>query len=170
MMAHPFHIHGNSFYILSINGIDPPENMKGRKDVVLIPPMNGNVRIITQYNDFHDSSLPYMFHCHILSHEDDGMMGQFLVLESPTKTEQGYVEDSFKFFPSIAINKVLIETINTFIPYSIRIYDFMGNCLKHIDQLNSSYELDIQNLKQGFYLISILQNNHPYCHKIVKVN
>lgn len=170
MMAHPFHIHGNSFYILSINGIDPPENMKGRKDVVLIPPMNGNVRIITQYNDFHDSSLPYMFHCHILSHEDDGMMGQFLVLESPTKTEQGYVEDSFKFFPSIAINKVLIETINTFIPYSIRIYDFMGNCLKHIDQLNSSYELDIQNLKQGFYLISILQNNHPYCYKIVKVN
>jgi FtsP/CotA-like multicopper oxidase with cupredoxin domain len=25
--------------------------------------------------------MPYMFHCHILQHEDRGMMGQFVVVE-----------------------------------------------------------------------------------------
>jgi blue copper oxidase len=35
MMAHPFHIHGNHFFILSIDGATPPANLQGRKDVVL---------------------------------------------------------------------------------------------------------------------------------------
>jgi len=84
MMAHPFHIHGNHFYIVSINGNSPAPNLQGRKDVVLVPPMGGNVKLITKYEDFTDSELPYMYHCHILSHEDNGMMGQFLVKSSTT--------------------------------------------------------------------------------------
>lgn len=170
MMAHPFHIHGNPFYILSINGVDPPENMKGRKDVVLIPPMNGNVRIITQYNDFHDSSLPYMFHCHILNHEDDGMMGQFLVLKSPTKTDQNSVVQPFNILPSIVKDKVVIEIKDNNSPYSICLYDLMGTCIKHIEHLYSDYTLDLQNLSQGIYIISFRQNSHTYCYKIVKVD
>jgi blue copper oxidase len=79
MMAHPFHIHGNSFYILSINGATPPANMLGKKDVVIVPPQNGVVRLAMKYEDFSDPTMPYMFHCHILSHEDGGMMGQFVV-------------------------------------------------------------------------------------------
>lgn len=79
MMAHPFHIHGNSFYILSINGATPSANMLGKKDVVIVPPQNGVVRLAMKYEDFSDPTMPYMFHCHILSHEDGGMMGQFVV-------------------------------------------------------------------------------------------
>ncbi|MBK6902303.1 MAG: multicopper oxidase domain-containing protein [Saprospirales bacterium] len=39
-----------------------------------------------KYENYGDANLPYMFHCHILSHEDGGMMGQFIVnpLESST--------------------------------------------------------------------------------------
>jgi hypothetical protein len=30
---------------------------------------------------YRDRDAPYMFHCHILEHEDRGMMGQFVVLD-----------------------------------------------------------------------------------------
>ena len=78
-IAHPFHIHNVSFYILDINGAAPPANMRGRKDVVLVPGGNGVVRFITKFEDFFNDTLPYMYHCHMLTHEDDGMMGQFVV-------------------------------------------------------------------------------------------
>lgn len=78
-IAHPFHIHNVSFYILDINGVAPPLNMRGRKDVVLVPGGNGTVRFITKFEDFFNDTLPYMYHCHMLTHEDDGMMGQFVV-------------------------------------------------------------------------------------------
>lgn len=78
-IAHPFHIHNVSFYILDINGAAPPANLRGRKDVVLVPGGNGVVRFITKFEDFFNDTLPYMYHCHMLTHEDDGMMGQFVV-------------------------------------------------------------------------------------------
>jgi FtsP/CotA-like multicopper oxidase with cupredoxin domain len=39
------------------------------------------VRFITKFEDFADEDFPYMYHCHILPHEDGGMMGQFIVKE-----------------------------------------------------------------------------------------
>ncbi len=79
-IAHPFHIHDVQFYILDINGAPPPPNMQGRKDVVLVPAGGGVVRFITRFEDHWDEEIPYMYHCHMLTHEDDWMMGQFLVL------------------------------------------------------------------------------------------
>jgi hypothetical protein len=39
-----------------------------------------------RFTDFTDPSMPYMFHCHLLRHEDQGLMGQFVVV-APGKTE-----------------------------------------------------------------------------------
>ena len=78
--AHPFHVHGDSFQILSCDGVLPPANELGRKDVVLVRPFE-TVRIIKRFHDYADPFSPYMFHCHILEHEDVGMMGQFVVQE-----------------------------------------------------------------------------------------
>ena len=78
--AHPFHVHGDSFQILSRDGVLPPANELGRKDVVLVRPFE-TVRIIKRFHDYADPFSPYMFHCHILEHEDVGMMGQFVVQE-----------------------------------------------------------------------------------------
>jgi bilirubin oxidase len=36
--------------------------------------------VITGFDDYADAASPYMFHCHILEHEDAGMMGQFVVV------------------------------------------------------------------------------------------
>ncbi|MCH7984869.1 MAG: multicopper oxidase domain-containing protein, partial [Chloroflexi bacterium] len=78
-MAHPFHIHDIQFQILTRNGSAPPENERGWKDVVLVKP-GEIVRIIAQFSDFADPDTPFMYHCHILEHEDGGMMGQFVVV------------------------------------------------------------------------------------------
>ncbi len=77
-IAHPFHIHDVQFYVLDRNGSPPPPQEQGRKDVILVKPME-TVRFITQFTDFADDSIPYMYHCHMLFHEDRGMMGQFVV-------------------------------------------------------------------------------------------
>ncbi|MFN4082075.1 MAG: multicopper oxidase domain-containing protein [Bacteroidia bacterium] len=78
-IAHPFHIHNVPFYVLSVNGQVPAIHQRGRKDVVLVPGGNGVVRFITKFEDFYNDTLPYMYHCHMLTHEDDGMMGQYVV-------------------------------------------------------------------------------------------
>ena len=83
MVAHPFHIHNVHFYILDRNGAAPSAVESGPKDVVLVQP-NETVRFIAKFEDFADTTVPYMFHCHILMHEDDGMMGQFVVTPSTT--------------------------------------------------------------------------------------
>lgn len=78
-IAHPFHIHNVPFYVLDINGQLPPAEFRGKKDVILVPPGNGVVRFITKFEDFYNDTLPYMYHCHMITHEDDGMMGQYVV-------------------------------------------------------------------------------------------
>ena len=75
-MAHPFHIHGTQFLVVSVNGEAPDASMQGYKDTITVQPMQ-KVRIAVRFSE------PgiYMFHCHILEHEDVGMMGQIEVYE-----------------------------------------------------------------------------------------
>ncbi|MEM7346233.1 MAG: multicopper oxidase domain-containing protein, partial [Chloroflexota bacterium] len=78
--AHPFHIHDDSFQILSRSTGDVPANEMGWKDTVLVG-AGETVLLIKHFEDFADADSPYMFHCHILEHEDAGMMGQFIVVD-----------------------------------------------------------------------------------------
>ena len=78
-MAHPFHIHHGQFLIVDRNGEPPPANELGWKDTVKVG-SGERVRIVMRFEDFADPDNPYMYHCHILEHEDQGMMGQFLVV------------------------------------------------------------------------------------------
>ena len=76
-IPHPFHKHLSPFNILDINGQAPPSFMNGWKDTVMVPP-GSTVRIIFKEQTF---SGTYVFHCHILEHEDHGMMLQEKVTE-----------------------------------------------------------------------------------------
>lgn len=79
-LSHPFHIHDIQFFILDRNGVAPAPQDAGKKDTVLVR-AGETVRFITKFDDFADPDIPYMYHCHILPHEDAGMMGQFVVVE-----------------------------------------------------------------------------------------
>lgn len=73
-MVHPFHIHGTQFKIVSIDGEVPPANLQSWKDTVAIEP-NQTIKLAVKFN--HKGI--YMFHCHVLEHEENGMMGQVKV-------------------------------------------------------------------------------------------
>lgn len=78
-MAHPFHVHNVQFRVLDRNGKAPHPSETGLKDVVLVH-SNERVRILMSFPEYSDANMPYMYHCHILEHEDQGMMGQFVVV------------------------------------------------------------------------------------------
>lgn len=81
LVAHPFHIHDIQFFVVDINGEPPPPEYRGLKDVILVNP-NDTVRFITKFTTFANGAVPYMYHCHLLMHEDDGMMGSFVVIDT----------------------------------------------------------------------------------------
>lgn len=70
-MTHPFHIHGTQFKVISRDGIEVSPNEQGLKDSVLVAP-GERVKLLVA---FPEKGI-FPFHCHILEHEDNGMMGQ----------------------------------------------------------------------------------------------
>jgi FtsP/CotA-like multicopper oxidase with cupredoxin domain len=75
---HNLHIHGVQFRLLDIDGAAPPPERAGWKDTIPLMPRERN-KIAFRTPKYADGQHPYMFHCHLLTHEDQGMMGQFIV-------------------------------------------------------------------------------------------
>ena len=76
--AHPFHVHGCSFLIEQMEGAPAPPDQQGWKDMVVVDDDDWS-EIIVRFDHPATDQYPYMYHCHILEHEDRGMMGQFTV-------------------------------------------------------------------------------------------
>ncbi len=75
---HSFHPHGVRFRVLSVAGAAPPPELAGWKDTVYVPPRTP-LRLLVGFAQPADERAPFMYHCHVLWHEDQGMMGQFVV-------------------------------------------------------------------------------------------
>ena len=75
---HPFHVHGCSFLIEQIEGAAAPPDQRGWKDTVVLDD-DDRSEIVGRFDHLATEQYPYMYHCHILEHEDRGMMGQFTV-------------------------------------------------------------------------------------------
>lgn len=73
--THPFHIHVNDFQVISING--EPVDPYSWEDTFPLPAF-GEAVIRSRFLDFTGK---YVYHCHILDHEDMGMMGIVEVVE-----------------------------------------------------------------------------------------
>jgi len=82
---HPFHIHVNPILITHINGEALP--VPEWRDTILIPGATGSMNIneadfgTVTFRTFYDPAVPgsFVFHCHILTHEDVGMMQKLTV-------------------------------------------------------------------------------------------
>lgn len=164
-IAHPFHIHDVQFYLIDRSGASVPENEQGRKDVVLVKP-NETIKFITKFETFYDDTIPYMYHCHMLMHEDEGMMGQFIVRyqEEDTTSSIKKIENAFdiKVFPNPAHSyfQINIGDAQNAILY---IFDLEGKLLQE-NNLNVKNELKI-NLEfkyNGLMFIKIVTNEQVY--------
>ncbi len=170
-IAHPFHIHDVQFYVLDRNGITPPLNEQGRKDVVLVNPME-TVRFITQFTDFANDSVPYMLHCHMLTHEDKGMMLQFEVVDQTTGIQQMVINnDVVKFYPNPLSSKNSILSVSGIKSELVKyeLYDLLGQLWNKGEESikNNSFQIDVSGIKPGAYLIKIWADNSTYQQKIV---
>jgi blue copper oxidase len=157
MVAHPFHIHDVQFNILDRNnGIAPSPEERGWKDVVLVPP-GDSVRFITQFRDFADTTVPYMFHCHILMHEDAGMMGQFVVSSKPAGIKEKHLDGKILVFPNPArdVLNISIPNFNGAEAQTVRIYDLSGRALYSCSATRESMTILTSHWSRGMYLLSL---------------
>ena len=76
-VLHPFHVHGVHFRVESTAGAPPGPEDSGWKDTIVV---SGQAEIVVRFERPAGPDAPYMYHCHILEHEDSGMMGQFTVV------------------------------------------------------------------------------------------
>lgn len=170
MMPHPLHIHGNHFYILTVNGSAPPAQFQGKKDIVVVPPQGGTAQLIMKYIDFSDTIMPYMYHCHISSHEDNGMMGQFMVEPSTHQNPQGIndINDaSIQVFPNPVTNELQLDGKGNTIQ-QIKIFNSIGELIYSKDTKQTKTTIDINFLAIGQYYLTLNFNNFSKTIKFLK--
>ena len=168
--SHPFHIHDVEFNIISIDGATPPAEQQGWKDVILVSGHQGPpgsmgshiVKFIAKFADYSDSLHPFMFHCHIALHEDEGMMGQFVVTDKSMTTgiaeEVGALPD-YSIYPNPSNNKIYIRFINTNTSaYYIKIVDAMGRTLYMLPRPELDNGIDVSALYRGVYEVQLIDD------------
>ena len=167
MVAHPFHIHDVHFYILDRNGVPPPPEERGRKDVLLIQP-NETVRFITKFDDFADTTVPYMYHCHVLMHEDDGMMGQFIVTKGNTGVKESQVaKNQISIYPNPADDIIHIQVKENNQDAVLQLYNITGQ-LVYSSTFRGELFIDSKTFVKGVYTAAILQGNNSF-HQLLLI-
>lgn len=153
-IAHPFHIHDVQFFILDINGVPPPPALSGYNDVVLVPAGMGEVRFIAKFENFANDTIPYMYHCHMLTHEDMGMMGQFIVSDPFSGLEEQSAS-SFQLYPNPTNGELFIATMageTNFETYEI--FDYQGKQMQAGELSGSTTKLSFE-ASNGMYWIKL---------------
>ncbi|MBN8569861.1 MAG: multicopper oxidase domain-containing protein [Ignavibacteria bacterium] len=158
--AHPFHIHDVEFHILTRNGSAPPAAEDGWKDVVLVK-SGETVRFIAKFEDYADSLHPFMYHCHIALHEDDGMMGQFVVKNPSVGIVEGTSSVQhrplFNVYPNPAFNKLFFNNNGSDQGvYYVRITNILGKTMYMLPKPEVQSGIDISNLPVGIYFAQVI--------------
>ncbi len=162
-ISHPFHIHDVQFYVLDRNGATPPLSEQGRKDVVLVKPQE-TVRFITKFETFSNPHVPYMYHCHMLNHEDGGMMGQFIVV-NPASADNMETDHNLVIYPNPSFSTFYIhakELIKT-----IALFDLNGRQLASYFPQHHNTSIDIRDKVSGQYFLHIVTDKHRSIKKIM---
>lgn len=168
LVAHPFHMHDIQFNILEKNGQAPIPSEKGWKDVVLVMP-GDSVKFITKFETFTNPTVPYMYHCHLLHHEDDGMMGSFIVIDSAWAAGAPMIEkiNEFEVYPNPTKDYIYIfnKTNKTEIE-NIYLSDLSGRKLQEFNFTINT--MDVSNLVAGLYYLTVATKNNKAVFKIIR--
>lgn len=80
IFSHSFHIHGVQFKLVARNGSasQVKDYEQGWKDTIYMP-IRETATFVARFAETADDRYPYMYHCHMSNHEDEGLMGQFTV-------------------------------------------------------------------------------------------
>lgn len=190
-VAHPFHVHLVQFHVMSYQDTvgspklkpgDPgfPAELLGPKDDIMVK-VGSEIRVRMWFNSYSrkdpftnlDSSA-YMYHCHILTHEDGyysptpttiqgrspyGMMQQFVVWDTIPGTILSNVDqigDAILLYPNPA-NQVLNLRGESQMMTTLRIYDIQGRLLmeKVIPPFGGDFSVNIADIPRGFVIAEL---------------
>lgn len=173
---HPMHIHGVQFQVYSRNeNTNLPPNDKGWKDTVLINP-NERVKVLVKFTDYRGI---YLFHCHNLEHEDDGMMLNFKVVDSVginegnSKVPEDY--NLYQNFPNPFNPSTEIKfSISKDSKVKLKIYDQIGrevttlvNAFKKAGTHSVKFHAD--NISTGEYFYKLIVDNTSMTKKMLLI-
>ena len=162
IFGHTFHLHDVFFKIISRSGGNIGTTVRsyeqGWKDSVWLP-INGTVTFTAKFDDYADSTWPYMYHCHALTHEDEGMMGQFTV-NSSLATNENTTPTAFKLYPNPVADKLFInlENLDNEI-YYITITTLEGRVAMMLPKPEWQNGIDVSSLATGTYLLKLTDGN-----------
>lgn len=174
-ISHPFHVHDVQYYILDINGNPPPAYTQGWKDTFLVPAGMGTMRFITKFEDFADDEVPYMYHCHMLTHEDSGMMGQFVVVDM-LSVDEFDLENEALLYPNpsdgVYMTMHLKDPSQMILSYAI--INELGQIVTyhkiHNNEISNKYSFPIYELASGKYFLKVYTENKIITKKFIKKN
>ncbi len=173
-IAHPFHVHDIQFQILSINGnTNIPAYARGWHDTFLVPAGGGSIKFITKFEDFADDSIPYMYHCHMLNHEDGGMMGAFTVVDI-AKVEDQKMTKGITLFPNPSNGTYMTVKLHNQSEkvFSYIIIDELGRMFYQnnfpITERNNLISFPIDKLAPGNYILKVYSDKRIYSIKFFK--
>jgi FtsP/CotA-like multicopper oxidase with cupredoxin domain len=184
-ISHPFHIHkvqfqvvqfidslGNSFVYPNL-----PDFLKGYKDDVLVR-SKCTIRFIAQFDSFPDNMIApmngFMYHCHILTHEDNNMMHQFVVVDSATyyNMPMGIASvkpiGQFTLYPNPAGDQLNLKGTSSE-PGKLRIVDLLGRTVREeeIRPFDGTTSINVQDLPRGFMIVEWTSEGKRFTQKIL---
>lgn len=170
VFGHTFHIHDVEFKLVARNGLATSvgTHESGWKDVIYLP-RGENATFVAKFDDYADPIHPFMYHCHFSNHEDDGMMGQFVVTGTTGINPSDRIE--YSLFPNPVKDKLFVklnDEKNTI--YYITILNLNGRTLMMLPQPETQKGIDISTLPKGMYVIQLMDKNTKsiYSQKFIK--
>lgn len=168
-VAHPFHIHKVQFQVVEVEDSlgnkmtypNLPPYLMGYKDDVLVR-AGGKVTFVARFDSFpsmFDSMNAFMYHCHILPHEDNMMMHQFVVVDmhtwdSLTAVRKLVRPDPFTMYPNPTSEYLYLDG-SLSQSGTLRFVDLLGRELKEISipAFKGKMPIDVQDLPRGMVIV-----------------
>jgi hypothetical protein len=115
-----------------------------------------SVSFIAKFEDFADNAVPYMYHCHLLHHEDEGMMGSFLVMD-PNGIEESILFANYPLYPNPANSSVSLQLAGrSHVFPNVQIIDALGKVTEvEFEMMDNKIVLQTNLLPAGFYTVLV---------------
>ena len=135
------------------------------------------LRFLSKFDDYPNAivaELSYMYHCHILTHEDFSMMHQFTVVSDSICKLVGLAdivageEGVFNVYPNPANDQLFIQG-KADSRSQIQIIDLTGRVLmqQSVAPFKGVTSINIANLPKGLVLVNFVHDGHSVTKKIL---
>jgi blue copper oxidase len=155
VFGHCFHIHDVQFKIVSRSSGPIGAHESGWKDAFFIS-RNETVSFVARFSDQADPQHPFMYHCHFGNHEDEGMMGQFVVSDSQQGISTTTTKTDYYAYPNPANERLFIASGQSSPGiYYLNITNASGKTMMMLPRPELSSGIDISRLSPGVYYLHI---------------